>query len=102
MDEELKVGDCITVIQRLDKTPQLHKVEKITKSMYICSNMRFRKNFSIVGADKWGPFKGRKTTYEDLMYLRCMKAKKLLNEMQVTEGNIVAVESLLNQYSKQV
>lgn len=69
----------------------LHQIVKITPTMYVTKHgMRFRKgSLNIVGADTWGPLKGR-----------IRKAQGAVKTLIVTDENVAAIESMLKEIAK--
>lgn len=95
MEKELEVGEMIAVFPRFGNVPSLHKIERVTATMYVCEKIKFRKNLSIVSPNSFGPFRGRLANDEDYLMIRIAKAKNLLEKFKVSPENIDKVESLL-------
>lgn len=92
--DELKVGDKIAVISRF-RPLELHTIERVTQTMYVCKHKRFRKDgLGIVGADTWGPFRGQVVTPEIMTLHRIEMATQKLKTLKVTANNLEAIEAL--------
>ena len=96
-EQELQVGDEIITDAAYGKNVFLNRITKITEKMYVCKNIRFWKDgLLVVGAGRFGPFRGRIPTEKDRINVRIQKAAMQLNKFVVTEQNVDEVERLLN------
>ena len=96
MTDALKVGDLIATNKQFGRGVDLHRVEKVTPTMYVTKGYRFRRDgLRIVGASGYGPFNGRIPTADDVLKSRIQRATAALRTVEVDEHNIEAVEALL-------
>ena len=102
MSKELKVGDLIAVNAEFGRAVQLHRVEKVTGTMYVTKGYRFRRDtLRIVGPGRFGPFNGRIPTADDVLKVRIQKASAALSKMVLDEQNIDAAEALIANATQQ-
>lgn len=97
MTTELKVGDLIAVNAEFGRSVHMHRVEKVTPTMYVTRAYRFRRDgLRIVGSGRLGPFSGRVPTADDLLRCRIQKATACLRKLELTAANIDAAEALIS------
>lgn len=100
---ELKIGDKICTNAQYGQGVKIHVIERMTPTRYVSKDgTQFKKDgLGIVGADKYGPYKGRIPTESDIISSRASAAKHALKSLVIDAENIDAVEALLTNQRKQ-
>lgn len=102
MSEALKVGDLIATTS-FGRGVDLHKIIKITPTMYVCDYYRFRRDdMRVIGRPSGyqAPYQGRVPTAGDLMIIRMRKANAALAKFIINPSNVALVESFLAETNK--
>lgn len=95
-DGELEIGDKIVTNQKYGSGIEIHVIDRITPTTYVTKTYVFKKDgLKIVGADKFGPYRGRIPTENDLMKDRIQKASILVKKVLINENNIDLAEKFI-------
>ena len=101
MSDQLKVGDLIATNAAFGAGIDLHRITKITPTLYVTNVSRFRRDdLRVVAPGRWGPFTGRIPTARDMMLVRIRKAQEAVKTLIVTDENVAAIEALLKEIAK--